>query len=159
MHKENSAAVFAIITGMGICWIIMGPFVGMFADRFRPSRTFIVARLLLIPAFFMLLLYNAPGLAVFALVAIVGGLIVGLNMSLYNYISVTLMPKGIRTTGVAIGYALGVSIFGGTSSYLLVWLIQLDMFWVFPVYGSTVALLSVIVYQIAKKRGHLYVSN
>ncbi len=88
-----------------------------------------------------------------------GGAIVGFNMALYNFIATTLMPRAVRTTGVAIGYALGVTIFGGTSPYLLVWLKQANMSWLFPVYGSIVALLSVIVYHAAKKRGHVYIGN
>jgi len=159
VHKENSTAVFGIITGMGVLWIIMGPFVGRFADHIRPSRAFIITRLLLIPALFTILLYTEPGIGVFALVVFLGGTVVGINMSLYNYIAVTLMPRNIRTTGVAVGYALGVSIFGGTSSYLLVWLQQQHLLWVFPVYGGVVCLLSVLVYWAAKKRGHVYVAN
>lgn len=159
VHKENSTAVFGIITGMGVLWIIMGPFVGRFADHIRPSRAFIITRLLLIPALFTILLYTEPGIGVFALVVFLGGTVVGINMSLYNYIAVTLMPRNIRTTGVAVGYALGVSIFGGTSSYLLVWLQQQHLLWAFPVYGGVVCLLSVLVYWAAKKRGHVYVAN
>lgn len=159
VHNENSTAVFGIIASMGLIWIATGPLVGMFADRIRPSRAFTIIRLLLIPALFMMLLYTEPGLGMFALVAFVGGTVVGLNMGLYNYIAVTLMPKGIRTTGVAVGYALGVSIFGGTSSYLLIWLQQQDLIWVFPIYGAVICLLSVIVYWIAKRRGHLYIGD
>ncbi|MCA4133766.1 MFS transporter [Arthrobacter sp. M4] len=159
VHKENSTAVFGIITAMGVLWIIMGPFVGRFADHIRPSRAFIITRLLLIPAVFTILLYTEPGIGVFALVVFLGGTVVGINMSLYNYIAVTLMPRNIRTTGVAVGYALGVSIFGGTSSYLLVWLQQQHLLWMFSVYGGVVCLLSVLVYWAAKKRGHVYVAN
>jgi MHS family alpha-ketoglutarate permease-like MFS transporter len=159
VHKENSTAVFGIITAMGVLWIIMGPFVGRFADHIKPSRAFIITRLLLIPALFTILLYTEPGIGVFALVVFLGGTVVGINMSLYNYIAVTLMPRNIRTTGVAVGYALGVSIFGGTSSYLLVWLQQQHLLWMFSVYGGVVCLLSVLVYWAAKKRGHVYVAN
>lgn len=159
VHKENSTAVFGIITGMGVLWIIMGPLVGRFADHIRPSRAFTITRLLLIPALFTILFYTEPGIGVFALVVFLGGTVVGINMSLYNYIAVTLMPRNIRTTGVAVGYALGVSIFGGTSSYLLVWLQQQHLLWAFPVYGGVICLLSVLVYWAAKKRGHVYVAN
>lgn len=159
VYEENSIWVFGIATAMGIIWIMSGPLIGALADRMRPSRAFTIFRALLIPGFFTMLLYTEQNLAVFALVMILGGLVVGLNMSLYNYIAVTLMPKSVRTTGVSIGYALGVSIFGGTSSYLLVWLLEANLSWVFPVYGSIVAALSIIVYWIAKKRGHVHVGN
>lgn len=159
VHKENPTAVFGIITGMGVLWVIMGPWIGRFADRVRPSRAFTITRLLLIPALFTILLYSKPGIGVFALVVLLGGLVVGANMSMYNYIASTLMPRNIRTTGVAVGYALGVTIFGGTSSYLLVWLQQQKILWAFPVYGAVISLLSVLVYLAAKKRGHVHVAD
>ncbi|WP_162606482.1 MFS transporter [Jiangella asiatica] len=158
-YEENSTWVFAITTGMGIVWIVSAPYIGKLADHIRPSRAFTIMRLLLVPAFFLMLLYSGPGLGVFSLVMVLGGVVVGFNMSLYNFIAVTLMPKAIRTTGVAVGYALGVSIFGGTSSYLLVWLRSIDMFWVFPVYGAIVALISVAVYREAKRRGYVRVGD
>lgn len=159
VYGENSTLVFAITTAMGAIWIASGPLIGALADRIRPSRAFTIFRLLLIPGFFTMLLYTEQNLAMFALVMVLGGVIVGVNMSLYNYIAVTLMPKSVRTTGVSLGYALGVSIFGGTSSYLLVWLRESDMMWAFPVYGSIVACLSVLVYWVAKKRGHVHVGD
>lgn len=159
VHKENSTAVFGIITGMGVLWIIMGPFIGRFADRIRPSRAFTITRLLLIPALFTILLYSQPGIGVFAMVVFLGGTVVGVNMAMYNFIASTLMPRNIRTTGVAVGYALGVTIFGGTSSYLLVWLQQQKMLWAFPVYGGAISLLSVLVYWAAKKRGHVHIAD
>lgn len=159
VHKENPTAVFGIITAMGVTWVVMGPFIGRFADRVRPSRAFTITRLLLIPALFTILLYSQPGIGIFALVVLLGGLIVGANMGMYNYIASTLMPRNIRTTGVAVGYALGVSIFGGTSSYLLVWLQQQKILWAFPVYGAVISLLSVLVYLAAKKRGHVHVAD
>jgi len=159
VFKENSRTVFGVVTAMGLIWMISGPLIGALADRIKPSRAFVLFRLMLVPAFCLMWTYNAPGIGRFALVMIAGGTIVGVNMSLYNFIAVTLMPRNIRTTGVALGYALGVSIFGGTSPYLLVWLKQLGMGHLFPVYGAVVAVLSVVVYQIAKKRGHLYLGE
>lgn len=159
VYGENSTWVFGITTAMGAIWIASGPLIGALADRIRPSRAFTIFRVLLIPGFFTMLLYTEQNLAMFALVMVLGGIIVGFNMSLYNYIAVTLMPKSVRTTGVSLGYALGVSIFGGTSSYLLVWLRESDLMWVFPIYGSIVASLSIVVYWIAKKRGHVHVGD
>lgn len=159
VFKENSTAVFGITTVMGITWIISGPFVGALADRIRLSRAFTITRLLLIPAFFVTLLYTERNVGLFAAIMIGGGAIVGFNMSLYNYVATTLMPKSVRTTGVAIGYALGVSIFGGPSAYLLVWLQHHNVAWMFPVYGSIITALSLIVYWAAKRRGLTYLAD
>lgn len=159
IFKENSSLVFAITVIMGVIWIISGPIIGGLADRIRASRAFVIFRLMLVPAFFFLWLYTEPGIGRFAFVMIVGGTIVGFNMSLFQYIAVTLMPRSVRTTGVALGYALGVSIFGGTSPYLLVWLRQFDAAYLFPVYGAAVAVLSVVVYLLARKKGHTYLAD
>ncbi|MEJ8815607.1 MFS transporter [Variovorax ureilyticus] len=159
VFKENSTWVYGITSLMIVIWIIASPFIGAFADKVRPSRAFTLLRLLLIPCFFLTLLYSEKSISTFFFVMVFGGAIVGFNMALYNFIATTLMPRAVRTTGVAIGYALGVTIFGGTSPYLLIWLQHANLPWLFPVYGSFVALLSVVVYHIAKKRGHVYVGN
>ncbi|MCG2631968.1 MULTISPECIES: MFS transporter [Bradyrhizobium] len=159
VFKENSTWVYGILTLMGFCWMVFSPAIGAFADKIKPSRAFILMRLLLIPAFFLTLLYSHQSLLTYAMVMLVGGAMVGCNMALYNFIATTLMPRTVRTTGVALGYAIGVTIFGGTTPYLLVWLQREDMAWMFPIYGSLVALLSVVVYQIAKKRGCIYVGE
>ncbi|WP_404287746.1 MFS transporter [Glutamicibacter arilaitensis] len=157
VYAENPTGVFGILVGMGLTWIVIGPIIGRISDHFGSSKVFVVVRLLLIPAVFTILLYNKPGLGTYALVMIVGGLAIGLNMGLYNYIATTLMPKSARTTGVALGYALAAAIFGGTASYLVVYLRQHDLFWVFPIYVAVLSVLSVVVYLLAVKKGHLYV--
>jgi len=34
-----------------------------------------------------------------------------------------IFPTGVRSTGLAITYALGVAIFGGTATYIVTWLV------------------------------------
>jgi len=34
-----------------------------------------------------------------------------------------LLPRAIRATGVSIAYALGVSLFGGTTQFIVTWLL------------------------------------
>ncbi|VIO69535.1 Alpha-ketoglutarate permease [Bradyrhizobium ivorense] len=159
VFKENSTWVYGITTLMGVIWIVTAPFVGAFADKIRPSRAFTLLRLLLAACFFLTLIYSEKSISTFFFVMVFGGALVGFNMALYNFIATTLMPRAVRTTGIAVGYALGVSLFGGTSPCLLVWLQHAQMAWMFPVYGSVVAVLSVVVYHVAKKRGHVYIGD
>ena len=35
----------------------------------------------------------------------------------------SIFPPGIRSTGLALTYALGVAIFGGTATYVVTWLV------------------------------------
>ncbi|MCS3926178.1 MHS family alpha-ketoglutarate permease-like MFS transporter [Bradyrhizobium elkanii] len=159
VFKENSTWVYGITTLMGVIWIVTAPFVGAFADKVRASRAFTLLRLLLVACFFLTLLYSEKSISTFFFVMVFGGAVVGFNMALYNFIATTLMPRAVRTTGIAVGYALGVSLFGGTSPYLLVWLQHANMAWMFPVYGSVVAVLSVGVYHAAKRRGLVYIGD
>ena len=34
-----------------------------------------------------------------------------------------LLPRGIRATGLSIAYAIGVALFGGTTQFIVTWLI------------------------------------
>ncbi|WP_271596552.1 MULTISPECIES: MFS transporter [unclassified Bradyrhizobium] len=159
VFKENSTYVYGIVTLMGAIWMIFSPAIGAFADKIRPSRAFVMMRLLLIPSFFLPLLYVEKNIVVYSAIMLVGGTLVGCNMALYNFIATTLMPRTVRTTGVALGYAAGATIFGGTTPFLLLWLQRSNLSWMFPVYGTAVALLSIAVYVIAKKRGGVYVGD
>lgn len=81
---------------MGVIWIVTAPFVGAFADKVRPSRAFTLLRLLrrvLLPYFD---LFREE-------VMVFGGAIVRFNMALYNFTATTLMPRAVRTTGIAVG--------------------------------------------------------
>lgn len=159
VFEENSTLVFAIISGLGVMLVFGGPVVGRFADRHRASRTFVFCRLLIIPAMLLTLLYTRPGLNVFAVVVLLGGVVVCLNMGLVNFTATSLMPLSCRATGVGLGFALGVMLFGGTASYVMIWLQQQDLYWLFSVYGGGVAALSVVLYLVAKKKGHVHVDE
>ncbi|MGL3104719.1 MFS transporter [Bradyrhizobium sp. BR 1432] len=159
VFKENSTYVYGIVTVMGAIWMVFSPAIGAFADKVKPSRAFVGMRLLLIPSFFLSLFYAENSILTFSIVMLVGGTLVGCNMALYNFIATTLMPRNVRTTGVALGYAIGATVFGGTTPFLLLWLQRSNLSWVFPFYGTAIALLSILVYLIAKKRGGVYVGD
>lgn len=99
----------------------------------------------------MMLLYAGPGLTTFSVVLLFGGLFLVANMTLYNVVSTSLMPKYCRATGTGLGYGLAVALFGGTASYLLVWLQSVGHLWVFPAYTATLAAASVVLYVIARR--------
>jgi MFS transporter, MHS family, alpha-ketoglutarate permease len=150
---EDPTAVFALTTVLGLVLMVGSPVTGALADRFTLSRTFVVTRLLAVPSIFLMLLYREPGLVGFAAVLLGGAVVLVLNMTLYNVIATSLMPKSCRATGVALGYGIAVAVFGGTASYLLVWLQQRGMDWLFPIYTSVLSLVSVVLYVAARRRG------
>jgi MFS family permease len=148
---EDPTGVFAITTLLGVVLIVGSLVTGALADRHTLSRTFLVTRLLSVPAVFLMLLYTKPGLAGFAAVILGGSVVLVLNMTLYNVVATSLMPKHCRATGVALGYGVAVALFGGTASYLLVWLQQQHLAWVFPAYTAALSLVSIVLYLAAKR--------
>ncbi|MCR6490785.1 MFS transporter [Amycolatopsis sp. OK19-0408] len=155
-YKEDSTSVFAITSALGVVLVIGSVLTGILADRKKLSRTFVVTRLLAVPAVFLMLLYAGPGLGGFSAVLLGGGLVLVLNMTLYNVVSTSLLPVPIRATGVGLGYGIGVALFGGTASYLLVWLGRYGAPWMFPAYTAALCLISVALYLAAQRRTGTY---
>ena len=59
------------------------------------SRWFLITRILAIPSVFLMLMYVQPGIGGFAAVLLGGSLVLVLNMTLYNVVSTSLMPKNM----------------------------------------------------------------
>ena len=150
-YGENPTTVFALTTVLGVILLVGSLATGWVADRVKLSRAFVVTRLAAIPAVFLMLLYAGPGIPTFAAVLLFGGVFLVANMTLYNVVSTSLMPKYCRATGTGLGYGVAVALFGGTASYLLVWLQSRDLLWMFPVYTAALSIISVVLYAIARR--------
>jgi MHS family alpha-ketoglutarate permease-like MFS transporter len=149
---ESGTMVFGITSLLSVVIMIMAPVAGRIADHFGMGRTFVWTRLLSIPFVFVLLTYAEPGVVAFALAMAGGAVILPFALAFFNAISASLVPAGQRVTGVGLGYSLGVAIFGGTASYLLVWLTSLNLYWVFPVYIAVILLLGVVLFRMSVRR-------
>ncbi|MET3366873.1 UNVERIFIED_CONTAM: MHS family alpha-ketoglutarate permease-like MFS transporter [Jeotgalibacillus campisalis] len=157
--KEDPTAVFALTTILGVILVIGSWVIGKLADGKAMSKWFLVTRILAIPSVFLMLMYVQPGIGGFAAVLLGGSIVLVLNMTLYNVVSSSLMPKNIRGTGVALGYGIGVALFGGTASYLLVWFQSLNLSWVFPVYVAILSILSIVFYLAARRSNGIFVGK
>lgn len=153
---EDPTTIFALTTGLGVILLVGSLVTGWLADRVKLSRAFLVTRILAVPGVFLMLLYAGPGLGMFAVVLLGGGILLVANMTLYNVVSTSLMPKYCRATGTGLGYGVAVAVFGGTASYLLVWLQSADLLWVFPVYTAVLSIISVVLYVIARRRSGIF---
>jgi MHS family alpha-ketoglutarate permease-like MFS transporter len=149
--KEDSTTVFGYTTLLGLIMVIGSLVVGKLVDGRSLSRWFIVTRILAIPAVFIMLLYVQPGIGGFAAVLLGGSVVLVLNMTLYNVVSASLMPKVYRGAGASLGYGLGVAIFGGTASFLLIWFQKLGLNWLFPTYVAALCAISVVLYLVARR--------
>lgn len=157
--REDTTWVFGLATLLSVIMMLGSPLVGSLADRYRLSRMFLISRLIAIPAVFLMLAYTGPGLGVLALVLLLGGIPLIMNLTLYNVVSTSLMPMACRAAGCGLGYGIGVALFGGTASYLLVWSQSVHIGWLFPCYMAALCVLSVVFYLLARRRGEVYVGE
>ncbi|MCP3801979.1 MFS transporter [Allokutzneria sp. A3M-2-11 16] len=156
---EDATSVFGITTVLSLIIMVGSLVVGPLADRFRLGRVFLVGRVLMIPAVFLMVLYTAKGLGVFATVLLVGAPVLVVNMTLHVLVSTSLFPKGIRSSGCGLGYGVAVAAFGGTASYLIVWLASRGLSHLFPVYVAVLAALSIGFYLWARKSEGVFVGE
>ncbi len=155
-YGEDPGGVFAVSTTLGII-LTVGAFVlSRVLDRWDLSRWFVVGRLLAIPTIFLVLLYTGNGVGAYATVALGGSLVLLINLTIFSTVANLMLPQKIRGTAVGLGYGLGVAIFGGTASYLFVWLQSIGLGAVFPIYVATLCAISVVLYIIAKRRNGVF---
>lgn len=98
---------------------------GRLSDRFGTSPVMIVPRILLMiavyPAF--LLLVNLPTTAILVLVTALVTTLGALSSGAATAALAGAFPNEVRSSGIAISYAISVSIFGGTTQFIIAWLI------------------------------------
>jgi MFS family permease len=106
---------------------IAGLALGVWADRFGRKPTLIVSRVV-----FVIIVY--PAFIIFTSPTGTAPVIITLNMLLnvifgvgtggsYAFLTEA-FPKSVRSSGLGILYALGVMIFGGTTQFIVAWLIS-----------------------------------
>lgn len=157
--KENPATVFGITTIMSLVMVVGALVIGRLVDGRSLSKWYIWTRVLAIPSMFLILLYTQPGIGGFAGVMLGGSIVLVMNMTLYNVVTASLMPKGSRGAGTALGYGIGVAIFGGTASYLVVWFTSIHQGWLFAVYGAVLMAISVALYVAARRANGTYIGK
>lgn len=157
--NEDPSSVYGITTILSLIMVIGSFVVGKLVDGRALSRWFLWTRILAIPSMFLVLLYVQPGLGAFTGVMLGGSIVLILNMTLYNVVSTSLMPKASRATGTALGYGLGVAIFGGTASWLMVWLSSIHLTWMFSVYGAALMAISVVLYLAARRVNGIFIGK
>jgi MFS family permease len=121
---------------------------GAWMDRFGRKRMLIASRVL-----FVIILYPAYLVLTSPLASVI--VIVAINM-LMNFISSVgigalyaflpeAFPKSVRSSGLAILYALGVTIFGGTTQFVVAWLIDWTQNPMVPAWYQMIANVAAIV--------------
>ena len=119
-------AAFVSTLIFGIVMSIGSPFVGMLADKAGPARVMTWASVgtivVGIPAF--LLLMAAPALPMMIVVELALSLLATAYFAPLPAIMSSMFPARIRSTGLSLGYNIGVTVFGGFAPFILTWLID-----------------------------------
>ena len=154
--QVDPTVAFAVTSGFGVIIMVLTPIFGRLADRWRVSRTFVVARWVLVPSIFLLLAYGGGNIGAYIAIMLIGAVVLSPSLALFTPIGASLVPANGRATGTALAYSIGVALFGGTSSFLFVWLNLLGLTWVFCLYGAVVCIISIFLYQAVVRRTGLY---
>jgi MHS family alpha-ketoglutarate permease-like MFS transporter len=115
-----------IMTIALVVFMLIQPLWGLAADRWGRKRVLYVfgfgGTLFSVPVFTAISHASTPGLAL-ALV-LFPLILLGAYTGISGLIKAELFPAHIRTLGVALPYAVGNTIFGGTAEYVALWFKQ-----------------------------------
>jgi MHS family proline/betaine transporter-like MFS transporter len=108
--------------------MILTPIAGMLSDRLEPARMAMAACAAGLVASYPLLASAAAspgleGLLVFQITLAICTAVYGGSVAV---VMAQLFPPHMRSTGVAIGYSLGVAVFGGFAPVINAWLIAVS---------------------------------
>ena len=124
LKMSPAHAMGATVVG-GLSTLVFAVLGGWMCDRIGRKPTMfwprVAAAVLTVPAFLLLVAHPTP-VTLYA----VSGFLAALTAvsGAASLVAIPeLLPRGIRATGMAIAYAVGVALFGGTTQLLVAWLI------------------------------------
>jgi MFS family permease len=125
LHLPSSTALTATVVG-GVALFVGALTGGWLADRYGRRATMLWPRLLLTltawPLF--LLLARQPSAGTLYLATTVLTVLTAIGSAASLVVIPELLPKAIRATGLSIAYAIGVSLFGGSTQFIITWLLK-----------------------------------
>ena len=122
-----SATIGMTLTMTGSSAAIAGIAVGARADRFGRKTMLVLTRSIFVPtidpAFLVLTAADASPAGIIALNATLDFLFSASIGAFYAFLAEA-FPKSVRSSGLALVYAVGVTVFGGTTQFVVAWLID-----------------------------------
>ncbi|MBM6400504.1 MFS transporter [Phycicoccus sonneratiae] len=139
----------------GVVTLVGTPFIGRLADRVGPGRVMLVAAgagaVLAWPLF--QLVVGVPSVAVLTVVQVVFGALMAAYFGPLPGLYADLFPTNVRTTGMAVGYNVGVLVFGGFTGAIFTFLIEATGSRTAPsIYFVVIAVLSFVTVLLARRR-------
>ena len=122
-----SATIGTTLTLTGSLAAIAGLALGAWADRFGRKPMLVASRVIFViviyPAYLIITSSTATALVIVTLNMLLNFIFsVGMGAT-YAYLTEAI-PQSVRSSGLGILYALGVTIFGGTTQFVVAWLID-----------------------------------
>lgn len=140
LHMPANVAFAASVVN-GVVGLVFALWAGALSDRFGRKPVMLVPSILLLvlifPSFFVIEHYRTAWtlLGATALLSILGTASV---VPMITWLTESL-PPSVRSSGVAITYAVSISIFGGTTQYAVAWLIKVTGSPLAPAWYWTIA--------------------
>lgn len=125
LHMRANIA-FAATVVTGICNVAFAPVSGALSDRFGRKPVMLIASVLslvsILPAFYVISHFRTTAtlLGATGVMAILGTLSV---IPMVTWLTES-FPAAIRSSGLAIVYAVSIAVFGGTTQFAVTWLIK-----------------------------------
>jgi MFS transporter, MHS family, proline/betaine transporter len=153
--KLPASSSFLSLIVSAVLLIVVTPVVGHLSDRYGQLRIMIPAAVLILVLIYPMfaLMVGVPTLAV--LLCVVGLLAVlkGAYFGPMGAVLAMLFPTATRATGQALGYNVGVAVFGGFTPLVATWLIKVTSLSVAPSFWVIIAgVVSLVSLTVIRKR-------
>ena len=123
--KLPSTIALSATLVFGVTTFVASLLGGWLADRYNRKSAMLIPRVAIAivawPAFWLLSTYPGPATLYFNVTLLAA--LTAISGAASLVVLPELLPRGVRASGFAIAYALGVSIFGGSTQFIITWLI------------------------------------
>ena len=146
----------------GIATFVFSLVAGLLCDRFGRKATMVLPRLalmvLIVPMFHWL---NAtPTANTLLVVTAILAALTALSGSASLVALPEMMPMAIRSTGLSLIYAIGVTLFGGTTQFVVTWLLAVTHDSLVPAYyTAATSLISIVAMALLPETRHYDVTK